>query len=223
MTFEEENMYFDKIPLDRKLGISHIAIENCRRSAPIMERIIPYKYDETRLHQGEEIITRVETLTLQWKSAKAQKLLATQDLKTLKKEVKTSYHQTRRIAIMLFHDQEPLRRALAINGMAKRALAQWLEEARQLYTNALADPEVPRHFSNFGITTKQLNEEKNLLVKVEKAMANQEKKAGEAMEITRQRKLAVKELDHWMKHFFIILRLALGKSQWLEAVGIVVK
>ncbi len=216
-------MYFDKLPLDQKLGVGHIAIENSRRSAPIMERIIPYKYDETRLHQGEEIITRIEALTLQWKSAKAQKLLATQELKTVSKEVKTTYHKTRRIAFMLFQDQEPRRRALAMDGWSKRALSQWLEEARQFYTNALADPEVPRQFSTFGITAKRLNEEKNLLAKVEKAMANQEKKAAEAMEITRLRKLAVKELDRWMSRFFTILRLALGKSQWLEAVGIVVK
>jgi hypothetical protein len=43
------------------------------------------------------------------------------------------------------------------------------------------------------------------------------------MEITRERKSAIKELDHWMSKFFTILRLAMGKSQMLEAVGIVVK
>jgi len=58
---------------------------------------------------------------------------------------------------------------------------------------------------------------------VEKAMAYQEKKAAEAMEITRLRKLAIKELDQFMSELFTILRLAMGKSQLLEAVGIVVK
>jgi hypothetical protein len=53
-------------------------------------------------------------------------------------------------------------------------------------------------------------------------MANQEKKAAEAMQVTKERKQAVKELDRWMVDFFAILRLALGKSQHLEAVGIVV-
>jgi len=58
---------------------------------------------------------------------------------------------------------------------------------------------------------------------VEKAMAYQEKKAAEAMEITRLRKLAIKELDQFMSELFTILRLTMGKSQLLEAVGIVVK
>jgi hypothetical protein len=30
-------------------------------------------------------------------------------------------------------------------------------------------------------------------------------------------------LDHWMAEFFTILRLALGKTQWLEAAGLTVK
>jgi hypothetical protein len=110
-----------------------------------------------------------------------------------------------------------------MDGPRKQLLPQWLEQARQFYTNALVDPEILRQFSGYGITAKRLNEEKTLLTKLEKAMANQEKKAGQAMEITRERKSAIKELDHWMSKFFTILRLAMGKSQMLEAVGIVVK
>lgn len=216
-------MIFSKLNLDRKVGLSELAIENCRRKAPIMAGIALYKYDETRLHQGEEIITRIKKLTLQWNSAHSQKLQATLELQTVVREVKAVYYKTRRIAYLLFQNQEPQRRALAMNGRTKRGLSQWLEEARQFYTNALADPEIRRQFSGFGITAKTLNDEKNLLSKVEKAMANQEKKMAEAMEITRLRKLAIKELDEFMTQLHTVLRLALGKSQLLEAVGIVVK
>jgi hypothetical protein len=44
-----------------------------------------------------------------------------------------------------------------------------------------------------------------------------------AMKITRERKETVKQLDQWMAEFFTILRLALGKTQWLEAAGLTVK
>jgi len=72
-------------------------------------------------------------------------------------------------------------RVLAMDGPRKQLLPQWLEQARQFFTNALADPEILRQFSGYGITAKRLTEEKNLLSKLEKAMANQEKKAGQAM------------------------------------------
>jgi hypothetical protein len=36
MIFEEVNMYFDGLPLDRKLGVGHFAIEYRRRNALIM-------------------------------------------------------------------------------------------------------------------------------------------------------------------------------------------
>jgi hypothetical protein len=57
---------------------------------------------------------------------------------------------------------------------------------------------------------------------LEKAAANQEKKVAEAMKITRERKETVKQLDQWMTEFFTIMRLALGKTQWLEVAGITV-
>ncbi len=94
---------------------------------------------------------------------------------------------------------------------------------RQFYTNALADPEIPENLSRFGISTARLKQEKRLLRELEKAAANQEKKVAEAMKITRERKETVKQLDQWMAEFFTILRLALGKTQWLEVAGITVK
>ncbi len=216
-------MKYGILKLAGKIGAAEVAIENTRRNPHIMERIAFYKYDAQRLEQGDQMIIRIKGITVRWNKAQSEKLLATKALHAVVKEAKTVYGKTRRIARVIFQNQEPQRRALALNGQSKRILSKWLEEARQFYTNALVDPEVIRQLSNYGITATRLNEEKNLLAEVEKAMANQEKKAAEAMEITRLRKLAVKELDRWMIHFFTILRLALGKSQWLEAVGIVVK
>ncbi|MDQ1350116.1 MAG: hypothetical protein QG657_417 [Acidobacteriota bacterium] len=216
-------MNFYKLPLDRKMGVSEIALANTRKNQVIMERIATYKYDENRLGQGDRIIVRIKQLTLRWNKAQSERMLATNELYAARKEIKAVYGKTRRIARILFQDQEPQRRVLAMDGPRKQLLPQWLEQARQFYTNALADPEILRQFSGYGVTAKRLNEEKTLLAKLEKAMANQEKKAGQAMEITRERKSVIKELDHWMSKFFTILRLAMGKSQMLEAVGIVVK
>lgn len=219
---KEVNMNFYKLPLDRKVGISEIALVNTRKNPVIMERVAAYKYDENRLKQADQFIIRIKQLTLDWNKAQSDRMLATNDLYAAHKEMETAYNNTRRIARILFHDLDPQRRVLAMDGPRKKVLAQWLEQVRQFYTNALADTEIIHQFSGYGITAKRLNEEKSLLTKLEKAMAYQEKKAGQAMEITRLRKLAVKDLDQWMTKFFTILRLAMGKSQMLEAVGIVV-
>jgi hypothetical protein len=216
-------MKYGILKLAGKIGAAEVAIENTRRNPHIMERIAFYKYDAQRLEQGDQMIIRIKGITVRWNKAQSEKLLATKALHAVVKEAKTVYGKTRRIARVIFQNQEPQRRALALNGQSKRILSKWLEEARQFYTNALVDPEVIRQLSNYGITATRLNEEKNLLVEVEKAMANQEKKAAEAMEITGERKLAAKELVQWMSKFFTILRLAMGKSQMLEAVGIRVK
>jgi hypothetical protein len=213
-------MKYALLPLDHKLGTGSLAVANSRRSPFIMERIGAYQYDGKRLDQGEGLINHIKELNIRWNKAQVEKKLATQALYALWEEVKGQYIQTRQVARMVFKNNAPQQRVLCLEGRSKRSLPQWLEEARQFYTNALADPEVPKKLSLFGVTAKRLKQEKALLAKVEKAMAYQEKKAGEAMQVTRERKQAVKELDQWMANFFTILRMALGKSQWLTAVGL---
>jgi hypothetical protein len=185
-----------------------------------MERIGAYRYDGERLDRGESLINHIKELTIRWNKVQVEKKLATQALNALWGEIKVQYIRTRQVARMVFKNNAPQQRALCLDGKSKRVLPQWLEEARQFYTNALADPEVPEQLSHFGVTAGRLEQEKTLLAKVEKAMAYQEKKAGEAMQVTRERKQAVKQLDQWMANFFTVLRMALGKSQWLKAVGL---
>jgi hypothetical protein len=45
-------MNYYKLPLDKKIGMAELAIENSRRSSYIMERIEPYQYDENKPNQG---------------------------------------------------------------------------------------------------------------------------------------------------------------------------
>jgi hypothetical protein len=215
-------MNYYKLPLDKKIGMAELAIENSRRSSYIMERIEPYQYDEDRLNQGTSLVTRIKKLTRRWLAAQAAKRLATKELHETWNLVKVRYRQTRKVARLVSRDLAPQKRALTLDQTTERSLPKWLEEARQFYTNALADPDITEQLSCFGITGERLKEEKQLLAAVESAMANQEKKAADAMQVTKERKQAIKELDRWMADFFAILRLVLGKSQHLEAVGIVV-
>jgi hypothetical protein len=215
-------MNYYKLPLDKKIGLAEQAIDNSRRNAFIREQIKLYHYDESRLSQGTSLVNRIKNLTLRWNAAQAARRLATDHLHETWSLVKVRYSQTRKVARMVSGNLAPQKRALALNRSGARSLPGWLEEARQFYTNALADPDILNQLSHFGISAQRLEEEQHLLEDVETAMANQEKKAAEAMQVTKERKQAVKELDRWMVDFFAILRLALGKSQHLEAVGIVV-
>jgi hypothetical protein len=216
-------MRFAKLNLDDKLGMARSAIENVRRQAYIMERIGPYEYNEGRLEEGMGLIGRIDGLSLDWNAAQSGKKLATRRLREAWEQSAGMYKKTRRVAQMVFRDQPHQVRALALENPSARSLAKYLEETNQFYTNALADPEIPENLSRFGISAHRLEQEKNLLEELEKAAANQEKKVADAMKITRDRKETIKQLDRWMAEFFTILRLALGKTQWLEAAGIKVK
>lgn len=216
-------MNFYKLPLDKKLGVAYAAIEGARQKPPIMKALEPFKYDDIRLGEGLKKVNAVEQLTVQWNAAQVAKKLATQELTAAWDKAKIPYTQTRYVARMVFKDDEPQKRALGLDQKSQRSLPKWLEEARQFYINALNDPAVPKRLSEFGIDAKRLKQEKKQLTAVEEAMANQEKKAADAMQITQDRKEAVKDLEQYMSHYVAILRLALGKSKYLTAVGIVIK
>jgi hypothetical protein len=216
-------MRFSKLNLDDKIGIAQTAIENVRRRSYIMERIGSYEYNEERLDEGIGLIERIDKLSLDWNAAQSEKQLATRRLREARDQSAGMYKKTRQVARMVFRKQPHQIRALALENPTARSLAKYLEETNQFYTNALADPEIPENLSRFGISTARLKQEKRLLRELEKAAANQEKKVAEAMKITRERKETVKQLDQWMAEFFTILRLALGKTQWLEVAGITVK
>ncbi|MCP5102361.1 MAG: hypothetical protein GY950_03230 [bacterium] len=215
-------MNFSKLQLDKKLGTAHVAIEGARRKPAIMEAIKPYQYDDKRLAQGMKLVKSIEEISVRWLAARYAGVLATEELKIIRNEIKIPYGQTRRVARMITKNDAPQRRALGLDQPTQRSLPKWLEEARQFYTNALKEPAILEKFSKFGITAKRLRNEKKMLEKIEKAMANQEKKAAEAMKITLERKKTVKELEQFMSEFYTILRIALGNSQLLEAVGITV-
>ncbi|MCP5103492.1 MAG: hypothetical protein GY950_08945 [bacterium] len=216
-------MKYSILPLDNKLGAAELAIKGALKKPPIMEALEPYKYDEIRLGEGLKMIKNIEQISIRWRAAQYAKKLATDDLQAAWDEAKKPYARTRSVARMVFSGDEPKKRALGLDGGSQRSLAKWLEEARQFYTNARKDPDVPKQLSQFGIDAKRLKQEEKRLEKVEKAMANQEQKAAEAMQITRERKDAVTDLEQYMNSYFTILRLALGKSKHLTAVGIVVK
>ncbi|MCP5106966.1 MAG: hypothetical protein GY950_26515 [bacterium] len=216
-------MKYKLLPLDKKMGVAHLAIEGARRKPAIMKALESYQYDDIRLGEGFKMIKTIEEISVRWRAAQMAKIQATEELQAAWDEAKIPYTRTRRVARMVFNNDEPKKRALGLDGKSQRTLAKWLEEARQFYTNARIDPDVPKQLSQFGIDAKRLKQEEKRLAKVEKAMANQEQKAAEAMQITRERKEAVTGLEHYMSDYFTILRLALGKSKLLTAVGIVVK
>ena len=80
-------------------------------------------------------------------------------------------------------------------------------------------------FSSFGITRERLEAGKAVLVEVEQAAAEQERKKGNLSQATRERDQAIKELDQTAG---IIKRLASfglrggPKEQLLEGLGITV-
>ena len=214
---------FTTLRLDQKVEWATLAITNAQRNEAIMAAIPPYHYNEERLQEGEQLVADLKELIFRWIKAQGMRRQATMHLEKTWKKVRDRYRPTRKVGHLLFTGNAPLRRALGLDEQPGRALSSWLTGARMFYMNALETEEVLSGFARFGITREQLAQEPAMLEEIETAIAAQEQAAAAAMRVTRERWEAVKKLEVWMHDFIAILRIAMGHSQWLEAVGIVVK
>jgi hypothetical protein len=88
--------------------------------------------------------------------------------------------------LALGHDPSAAR-ILVLEGQRKRTIVRWMEDTRQFYTNALAQPEIIEALSRYSVAREDLEEGRTLLEAVEEAAAEQERKIGMAKKVTKER------------------------------------
>jgi hypothetical protein len=158
-----------------------------------------------------------------WQVAQSRKITATEELHRLWAEARERCGESRSLARLVLKGREPLKLGLGLKGKEKRSLSGWLDQTRQFYHNVVKDEALLAELYRFGVTAERLAEERQLVTGVEAAWAEQKKRAAEAMRLTRERRTAFRQLGRWMREFFTIAQMALGDSQLLEGLGIVVK
>lgn len=188
----------------------------------IREAVARYKYDEVRMKQGMDLCDNAERLHLLKQNAAADKLNATLIFLEKKAKLNVVYREHLQLARMAVGGDPSFSQMLALSGSRKRRIAGWLDDVRQFYSNALSEPAVVQAMGHYGVTREGLKGGRKLLDEVDKAGADQEKKKGLSVKATRDRDMALKALESWVSDFLRICRLALGDSQHLEALGIVV-
>jgi hypothetical protein len=211
--------------MDTKIGMAEQIIAIAWKNEIIRNVLAGYNFNEERFERARELRKRVSRLTIDRNRKISEKLVATKVLKDVSKKAKKVFIEFLQLARLVFKDDSWAAQVLGLKGRRKQTIAGWLDEAKQFYTNALNETKILDRFSSFGITRERLEAGKAVLVEVEEAAADQERKKGNLLQATRDLNQAIKELDQAAG---IIKRLASfglrggPKEQLLEGLGITV-
>lgn len=204
-----------------RLHRAQVAIDNSLSNEEIQSRVAQFGYTLERLGEGKALYDAALQQYQEYQREHGEQLGATAHLYDIWDRADDVYIQNVRVARVAFRGNMGAFQTLDLNGRRKESLAGWLAQARQFYTNALADADIMAGLGRFGRTPEILQAGLQLINDVEAANADQEKERGEAQQKRVERDLALDEMEDWMSDYFEIARIALAdKPQLLEMMGL---
>jgi hypothetical protein len=200
-----------------------VSLENASSNAEILGYLTQYGYDAARMGEGATLLQAAQQLQQKQKTEYGDQYAATATLEQVWEAADREYMRLVKLARLAFETNVAVSTKLGIAGRRHRTVSGWLAQAKQFYSNALADPAVITGLGQYAITAQRLQDGQALVQQVDAAYLSQQKEKGEAQQATKDRDAAFERLDEWLTNFISVARIALeDKPQLIEALGVLV-
>jgi hypothetical protein len=210
--------------IEELIGETELCLGAARKNTKINTNLLRYKFDETRLVVGDNLLKGAIDYYEKRIQDGGQQLVATSALEKAVAEVKPVYNEHLTIGrLILKHEPEKLAK-YSMAGERKTGFNGWVSQGRAFYKSVLADDDLAAGYDGYGITLEQLQQGLDMMVNLIQVNIDQEGAKSDAQIATEVRDNAVDLLADWLSEFKVILRLSCAdEPQLLEAAGIVVK
>jgi hypothetical protein len=210
--------------IEELIGETELCLGAARKNPKINANLLRYKFDETRLAVGDNLLQGAMDFYQKRIEDGGQQPVATSVLEKATAEVKPVYREHLTIGrLILKHEPEKLDK-FSMAGERKRSFNGWVSQGRAFYTAILANADMTTAYDGYGITVEQLQQGLDMMLNLIQLNIDQEGAKSTAQIATELRDNAVDLLADWLSEFKVILRLACAdEPQLLEAAGIVVK
>jgi hypothetical protein len=217
---EAIRVYRANDPIERRFVAARISIETALQDGNIVEALAPYGYNRERLLQGQALVQQAQALAKRQRSSKGVLFAATVARAAAHNQAQAVYSHHVAIARLALQGDRGAAQKLDLSGR-KRALAAWLFQAEQFYTNALATPAITAKLARYGITSAQLTAAQQQVAAVAASIVTQQQSKNGASESMQARDAALQALNHWMRDFRAVARMALANQpQRLAQLGL---
>ncbi len=216
-------MMYQKMSIEDLLLKAQTVINNSLEDTDVLTSVSAYGYDRAKLNTGKELLDEVNTLHQQQKKEYGEQYESTDELYKAFDKADIAYMKTLKVARVAFKDDIKAQAALKLNGVRKRTIAGWLDQATLFYDHLISEESFKSAMAGFGYDDARLQAEKALVDEVTRAHHAQNKEMGEAQQATKDRDEKLDNLNEWLSDYVRIARVALyEKPQLMEKLGIMV-
>ena len=209
-----------KAPIDTKLQRYRSSLSNALSYAPLRKTLTRYSYDRPTLLKGEALLQKALKLQLTKDDTLGAQKDATDAIQQRWRSLKAVFTEHRQLARIAFKSQRGVLTQLKLNDPLKTSFSGWVTQATAFYTK------VGNHLegmNRYGVDAQGIATVQTQLEELLALYDQQLQRKAEAQHTTEQRNKVIKELDHWMREFYQIAKIALkDEPQQLEMLGIVV-
>ena len=198
-----------------RLVAAQVAIETVLGDPGLQAIMAAYGYDAARMRQGQALREQALALYQRQRAALGQRFAATDAHASAQAQAHAIYMRHLAIARVALRGDRGVAQKLDLATARKRTHTGWLIQAQQFYTNALGDSAIVQQLAAYGVPREQLTAAQNQIAMVAGGLVAQQTTKDSAYALTKARDAALTALDHWMRDFRAIARVALAdQPQW---------
>ena len=210
-----------KSSIARQIEDAQQLIDGALAQPEVMKELSKLGYPPKEIQKGTAKLNRVIML----ESAKSNKyglkhstgVQGNQD----HAEAWSKYMHHVKSARLAFANDLGKQKRLELTVARKRALAEWVVQARHFYQEL---QQMTDDFAAVNVTGEVLAQTLAMIEAVAEAKRVRKSLAGEAQQMTQERNKALRELNTWTRRFAKMARMALeDKDQLLEGMGLLVR
>ena len=210
-----------KSSIARQIEDAQQLIDGALAQPEVMKELSKLGYPPKEIEKGKEKLNRVIMLEATKSNKYGLKHNASVQCNQDHAETWAKYMRHVKQARLTFADDLGKQKHLELTVRRKRAMADWLVQARYFYQEL---QQMTDDFAAMNVTGEELAQTLAMIEAVAEAKRLRKSIDGEAQQMTQERNTALRELNTWTRRFAKMARMALeDKDQLLEGMGLLVR
>jgi len=206
--------------IEQFLTTARTTVENAQSNPAIAAAVAAYGYDQTRLQQGAALLATAEELQAIQLREYGDQYQATVAFNEAFVQADGQYTVHRKLATLALKASPVQGKQLLLHQPKKRSRSGWLQQARDFYTNLLADESIIAALTRYNLAQADLEVGQTLVSQLSDLHVAQQGEKAEAQQATQERDAALDALNDWWTEFRDVARIALAATpQYLEALA----
>lgn len=200
------------------------ALTNVEAQPVIASTMDQFGYTTEVIAEGKVLLSETQNAFVQNRREDNESRAAYADFSNKCSTINNTYTLHRKMAKVVFRNDDILLQKLALKGRIPKAYVNWLATIKTFYSEIVADEEIQSKLARLKFQKEEADAGLTAIAEVETSRSNYLRETGESQEATQTKDAAFAKLDHWMQDFYAIAKIAMDeKPQLLEALGILVR